>query len=165
MEISGEFRVPASRQVVWDALNDPQVLQACIPGCQMVERHSDTELSAKIVAKVGPVKATFDAKLSLSELNPPTRYVISGESKAAAAGFARGTAEVELGEEADRTVLRYRAEVKVGGKLAQVGSRLIDGTARKLSEAFFANLATELGADGTGSPAAGAVAGGGGSSA
>jgi hypothetical protein len=161
--MSGEFRVPAPPQVVWDALNDPRVLQACIPGCQAVTKHSETELDATILAKVGPVKASFEAKLSLSDLRPPAHYVLSGQSKAAA-GFAHGTAEVDLAEDAGDTVLRYRAEVKVGGKLAQVGSRLIDGTARKLSEAFFANLAAELGAGETGSRAAGPAATGSGSS-
>lgn len=145
MDIEGEFQIPASRQTVWEALNDPEVLKQCIPGCTELEKLSETELVAKVISKIGPVKATFSAKITLSDLNPPSGYSLSGEGKAAAAGFARANARVELEEAGAETRLRYTAELKVGGKLAQVGSRLIDGTARKLSEEFFATFVEVVG--------------------
>lgn len=144
MNITGEFHIPAPRTQVWEALNDPEVLKECLPGCESMEKESDTELTARLHARVGPVSSRFTTKLALSDVNPPVSYVISGEGKGGAAGFARGGAEVFLEEVGDGTVLRYQAEVKVGGKLAQVGSRLIDGTARKLSEEFFANFVGQV---------------------
>ena len=153
MDMSGEFRILASRETVWDALNDPEILKNCIPGCQELEKISEHELRAKLMSKVGPVKASFSTTLNLSDIDPPVRYTLSGEGKAAAAGFARGSARIELSEDGAHTILRYSAEVKVGGKLAQVGSRLVGATARKLSAQFFANLegalASSVVADGT----------------
>ncbi len=140
MEIVGEFRIPAGIETVWAALNDASILKQCIPGCKELEKISDTELTAKMQAKIGPVKTNFVTKLTLSDMDPPNSYVISGEGKGGAAGFARGSAKVDLEQVGDETVLRYAAEVKIGGKIAQVGSRLIGGTARKLSQDFFSKF-------------------------
>jgi carbon monoxide dehydrogenase subunit G len=137
MEMHGELRVPASRQLVWERLNDPETLKTCIPGCQTVEKISDTEFTAKVVAKVGPVKATFNGKVTLSDLNPPAGYTITGEGTGGVAGFAKGSATVALEEDGAETVLRYGVNAQVGGKLAQIGSRLVDATARKMSDDFF----------------------------
>lgn len=144
MDMSGEFRLPVPREKVWEALNDPEVLQECIPGCESLERISDSDFSAEMLSKVGPVKAKFATKLTISEPNPPVSYSISGEGKGGAAGFAKGGAEVSLAEDGAETVLRYTAKVQVGGKLAQVGSRLIDGTARKMVDDFFGKFAELL---------------------
>ncbi|MFI4988687.1 MAG: carbon monoxide dehydrogenase subunit G [Alphaproteobacteria bacterium] len=142
MDMSGEYRIAAPRARVWEALNDAEILKQCIPGCQSLERLSATELTAKVVAKVGPVKATFTGAVTLSDLTPPQHYKISGEGKGGAAGFARGGAEVNLEEVGPaETVLRYTAQANVGGKLAQIGSRLIDGMAKKLSDEFFGKFA------------------------
>lgn len=147
MDIRGEFRIPAGVEKVWAALNDSSILKQCIPGCQELENTSDTELTAKMQSKIGPVKTNFVTSLTLSELNPPHSYIISGEGKGGAAGFARGSAKVNLEQEGDETVLRYEAEVKVGGKIAQIGSRLIDGTARKLAQDFFSKFVDVLTAE------------------
>ena len=133
--------------MVWAALNDSSILKQCIPGCKELQNTSDTELTAKMQSKIGPVKTNFVTRLTLSDLNPPNSYVISGEGKGGAAGFARGSAKVNLEQEGDETVLRYEAEVKVGGKIAQVGSRLIDGTARKLAQDFFSKFVDVLTAE------------------
>src|SRR3954469_20965538 len=140
MEMSGEFRIPAPRQLVWERLNDPETLKACIPGCQSIEKLSDTEFTAKVVAKVGPVKATFSGKVTLSDLDPPSGYTITGEGTGGVAGFAKGSATVALEEDGAETVLRFGVQGQVGGKLAQIGSRLIDATARKMSDEFFKNF-------------------------
>lgn len=145
MDINGEYRIAASRDKVWDALNDPQVLQTCIPGCESIEKVSDTEMQARITAAIGPVKARFNTTLKLEDLNPPQSYALSGEAKAGATGFGRGRADVELTEAGGETELRYRADFKVGGKLAQVGSRLVLGATRKTADEFFSNLSRELG--------------------
>ncbi|MFQ5936480.1 MAG: carbon monoxide dehydrogenase subunit G [Acidiferrobacterales bacterium] len=145
MDITGEFRIPASRQRVWNALNDPDALRASIPGCQSIEKLSDTQFAAKMLSKVGPVKAKFNTKLTLSKLNPPESYTLTGEGQGGVAGFAKGGADVTLSEDGTQTVLHYSARVQVGGKLAQVGSRLLDGTARKLADEFFTNLVAHLG--------------------
>ncbi len=137
MEISGEQRIAASRQAVWEALNDPEVLKQAIPGCQEIEKSSDTEFTAKVRAKVGPVSATFNGKVTLSDLNPPESYTISGEGQGGSAGFAKGGAKVMLSDDGEATLLRYEASAQVGGKLAQIGSRLIAGTARKMADDFF----------------------------
>ena len=147
MDITGEFRIPAGVDEVWSGLNDASILQQCIPGCQTLENISDTELTARMVSKIGPVKTTFVTSLTLSEMNPPHSYVISGEGKGGAAGFARGSARVNLRKDGDETVLSYEAEVKIGGKIAQVGSRLIDGTARKLAQDFFSKFVDVLTAE------------------
>ena len=146
MDMTGEFVIPAPRQKVWEALNDPAVLQQCIPGCETIEKLSDTELQAKVVAKVGPVRAHFGGKVTLSDLDPPNGYRISGEGSGGAAGFAKGGATVRLGDEGQGTRLTYKVEAHVGGKLAQIGSRLIDATARKMAEDFFARFSAVVGA-------------------
>jgi carbon monoxide dehydrogenase subunit G len=141
MDISGDFDIPASRQQVWDALNDPDVLAQCIPGCESIERESDTELLAKMMAKIGPVKARFESRILLSNLNPPHSYTISGEGKGGPAGFGKGSAEVTLTDSGGNTMLHYIATLQVGGKLAQVGSRLVGGAARKIADDFFSKFA------------------------
>jgi uncharacterized protein len=147
MDISGEYEIPAPRAAVWDALNDPAVLQRCIPGCESIEQSSATEMQAQVTAAIGPVKARFKTSIELQKLNPPVSYTLAGEAKAGAAGFGRGSADVELEETgAAATRLRYTADFKVGGKLAQVGSRLVLGATRKTADEFFGNLARELGA-------------------
>jgi len=137
MELTGEQRINASRAQVWAALNDPDVLKQCIPGCETLEKLSDTEFSADVVAKVGPVKAKFKGHVTLSDLDPPNGYTLSGEGKGGAAGFGKGEARVTLEDDGDGTILRYTVDAKVGGKLAQIGSRLVDGTARKMADEFF----------------------------
>ncbi len=147
MEMSGEHVIAASRAQVWAALNDVEVLEACIPGCQEIEKLSDTELRAKVKLKIGPVRATFKGEVTLSELNPPESYVISGKGAGGVAGFARGGARVRLEEVAEGTRLSYAAEAAVGGKLAQLGQRLVKSTADKLAAQFFENFAAQFGAD------------------
>ncbi|MGH7047313.1 MAG: SRPBCC family protein [Stellaceae bacterium] len=154
MEMTGEFRIPAPRQRVWEALNDPQMLKQAIPGCQSIEKASDTEFAAKVVAKVGPVKATFGGKVTLSDLDPPKAYTIAGEGSGGVAGFAKGSARVSLDEDGEATLLHYEVQAHVGGKLAQIGSRLIDATSRKMAEEFFTRFAAVVvpeAADGSGS--------------
>ena len=137
MELKGEITIPATRTVVWAGLNDPDVLKKCIPGCQEIEKISDTELTAKVVFKVGPVKAPFKGKVTLSDLDSPNGYTISGEGQGGAAGFARGEATVRLADDGAATVLSYSVRATVGGKLAQLGQRLLDATAQKLTGEFF----------------------------
>ncbi len=149
MNMTGEARIGARRERVYEALNDPEILRRSIPGCEEIEKLSDTEMKAKIVAKVGPVKAKFAGQVTLSDLNPPESYTISGEGKGGAAGFAKGSAKVNLESNGAGTVMRYEVNVQVGGKLAQLGGRLIDGTAKKLADEFFANFG-EIVTDGVG---------------
>jgi carbon monoxide dehydrogenase subunit G len=138
MKMTGEEVIAAPRQAVWDALNDPEILKQAITGCQEVKKKSDTEFEAKVVAKVGPVKASFVGNVKLSKLNPPRSYVISGEGKGGVAGFAKGGATVRLSDTGDSaTKLSYDVDAQVGGKLAQIGSRLIDSTAKKMAADFF----------------------------
>ena len=137
MDMTGEFRIPAPRQRVWEGLNDPQILKECIPGCQTIEKVSDTEFAAKVLAQVGPVKANFAGKVTLSDLDPPQSYTIAGEGSGGVAGFAKGSAKVNLAEDGGATLLHYTVQAHVGGKLAQIGSRLIDSVARKMAENFF----------------------------
>jgi hypothetical protein len=148
MDLKGEYRIPASRNDVWDALNDPEILEQCIDGCQELSKDSQTQFSAKVTAKVGPVKAKFSGKVTLSELDPPNGYKISGEGQGGVAGFAKGGATVKLAEEGDNTVLSYSANAEVGGKLASVGSRLIEGVAKKQADDFFGKFSELLGGDG-----------------
>ena len=145
MDMKGEYRIEAPRQEVWDALNDPEILKQAIPGCDEIVKTSDTEMSAKVTAKVGPVKAKFQGAVTLSDVNPPESYTISGEGKGGPAGFAKGGAKVALAEDGAATVLSYEVNANVGGKLAQIGSRLIDGTAKKMADDFFGNFATLVG--------------------
>jgi carbon monoxide dehydrogenase subunit G len=144
MDMTGEYRIPAPREQVWAALNDPATLKASLPGCQSLEKVSDREFAATVVAKVGPVQAKFNGNVTLSNLNPPESYTISGEGKGGAAGFAKGGADVRLLEDGEVTVLTYTAKADVGGKLAQLGSRLIDGTAKKMADEFFNNFSREV---------------------
>ena len=145
MKMNGEFRVPTDRETVWRALNDTAVLKECLPGCQEIEKTSDTEMTATLVIKVGPVKATFKGGVTLSDLDPPNGYTLSGQGQGGTAGFASGEARVNLVEEDGARVVQYDVDAKVGGKLAQIGSRLIDSTAKKLAKQFFDKLAETLG--------------------
>ncbi len=145
MDMTGEYRIPAPRQRVWEALNDPAILKAAIPGCEELNKVSDNELEARVKAKVGPVSATFTGKVTLNDLNPPESYRIAGEGKGGAAGHAKGGAEVSLAEDGADTILRYTAKADVGGKLAQIGSRLIQGTAKKMADDFFGKFSAIVG--------------------
>jgi carbon monoxide dehydrogenase subunit G len=148
MDLTGEYRIPASREAVWKALNDPEILKQSIPGCEEIQKLSDTELTAKVTAKVGPVKASFSGKVTLSDLDPPNGYKISGEGQGGVAGFARGGAEVRLkpDEAGTGTILTYTATAAVGGKLAQIGSRLIEGASKQMADQFFSKFAGVVGA-------------------
>ena len=137
MDMTGEQRIEASRDKVWAALNDPEVLKACIPGCQTIEKLSDTEMQASVTLKIGPVKASFAGKVSLGDLDPPKSYTISGEGSGGIAGFAKGEAKVRLEDDGAATMLYYEVKAQIGGKIAQLGARLIDGTAKKLAGEFF----------------------------
>jgi uncharacterized protein len=150
MDMTGEYHIPAPRQRVWEGLNDPNVLKECIPGCESVEKVSDTEFTAKVVAKVGPVRAAFGGKVTLSDLTPPESYTIAGEGTGGVAGFAKGSAKVDLVEEDGGTLLKYAAQAHVGGKLAQIGSRLIGATARKMADDFFGHFAGVVGGEAAG---------------
>lgn len=137
MEMNGSERIAASKEAVWAALNDPAILQQCIPGCQKLEKNSDNEMTATVTLKVGPVKASFNGKVTLSDIDAPNSYRINGEGTGGVAGFAKGGANVRLEQDADVTVLHYDVDAQVGGKIAQLGSRLIDSTAKKLAGEFF----------------------------
>lgn len=138
MQMNDSQRIPASREKVWAALNDPEILKQCIPGCQALEMTAPNEMTATVVFKVGPVKATFGGKVTLSDLDPPNGYRISGEGSGGVAGFAKGGATVQLAADGpDATILTYEVDAQIGGKLAQLGSRLIDSTAKKLAGQFF----------------------------
>ncbi len=145
MDMTGEYRIGAPRERVWKALNDPDVLKQCIAGCEMLDKTSDTEFSARVSTRVGPVSAKFTGKVELSEIDPPNGYRISGEGQGGVAGFARGGATVKLTEDGGATLLAYEANATVGGKLAQIGSRLIDSTARKMADDFFGKFAETVG--------------------
>lgn len=144
MKLSDEKKIAASREVVWAGLNDVDVLKASIPGCDSLEKTSDTGFEAVVRAKVGPVKAKFKGAVELSDLNPPESYRISGEGKGGAAGFAKGGATVTLVEDGDGTILKYDVDADVGGKLAQIGGRLLEGTTKKLAGEFFDNFETAI---------------------
>jgi len=153
MEMTGEQLIPLAQQRVWESLNDPGILKACIPGCESIEKVSDTEYKVVMTAAIGPVKAKFNGKLLLADLNPPHSYSIAFEGTGGAAGFGKGAAQVSLLPEGNGTRLSYKATASVGGKLAQIGSRLIDGVAKKMSDDFFARF------NATVAPAPGPVAG------
>ncbi|MEM7525313.1 MAG: carbon monoxide dehydrogenase subunit G [Pseudomonadota bacterium] len=137
MKLEGSRIIAADRETVWAALNDAEVLKACIPGCESLEKTSDTSFTATVKQKVGPVSATFKGEVDLTDLNPPESYRISGEGKGGAAGFAKGGADVKLAEVEGGTELFYDVDAKVGGKIAQLGARLIDGFAKKMADKFF----------------------------
>lgn len=153
MDMTGEQRIEASRDKVWAALNDPDVLKQCIPGCQTIEKLSDTELKANVTLKIGPVKASFAGKVTLGDLDPPKSYTISGEGAGGVAGFAKGEAKVRLDEDGAATVLHYEVKAQVGGKIAQLGARLIDGTAKKLAGEFFTTFGKVVAPEAGGSAA------------
>ncbi len=137
MNMTGEQRIEASVQRVWEALNDIDVLKQSIPGCESLEKTSDTGMAAVVTLKIGPVKAKFNGEVELTNLNPPFSYTIVGEGKGGIAGFAKGGADVKLSEDGSGTILTYEAKADVGGKIAQLGSRLIDSTSKKLAGQFF----------------------------
>jgi carbon monoxide dehydrogenase subunit G len=155
MEMTGEQRIALPQQKVWEALNDPQILKACIPGCESIEKVSDNEYKVAMTAAVGPVKAKFSGKLLLSDLNPPNSYSLAFEGSGGAAGFGKGTAQVSLQPEGNETLLTYKASATVGGKLAQIGSRLIDGVAKKMSDDFFARFNQTVATPAAAEPVAG----------
>ncbi|MEO9530191.1 carbon monoxide dehydrogenase subunit G [Roseibium sp.] len=147
MDMNGSHLIPASRDAVWAALNDPLVLKICIPGCDSLEKTSDTEMVAAVTSKIGPVKAKFKGAVTLENINPPESYTIRGEGKGGVAGFAKGGANVRLQEDSEGTILTYEARAQVGGKLAQLGSRLIDSTARKMADDFFTKFSEIVASD------------------
>jgi carbon monoxide dehydrogenase subunit G len=140
MTMTGEVHLPASKDVVWAKLNDPEVLKACIPGCEELSKDDDTHFSAVAKVKLGPVKASFKGKVELLDLDPPNGYRIRGEGEGGVAGFAKGGARVMLSEVEEGTLLRYEVEAQVGGKLMQLGARLIDSVSKKLAGEFFASF-------------------------
>jgi uncharacterized protein len=140
MDMSGEVRIPAPQERVWAALNDPETLRQAIPGCEELTKISDTELEASARAKIGPVSARFKGKVTLSDIQPPNGYTLTGEGSGGAAGFAKGSAQVTLRPDGEGTVLHYTVKATVGGKLAQIGQRLIDGAAKKMADDFFENF-------------------------
>jgi uncharacterized protein len=144
MEMQGSRQIAAPREVVWAALNDAEVLKTAIPGCQELTGSPGDGFEATVKQKVGPVSATFHGRVQLSDVVPLTSYTISGEGKGGAAGFAKGSAAVTLADEAGGTLLRYDVKANVGGKLAQLGSRLIDGFAKKMADSFFQNFQTAV---------------------
>jgi carbon monoxide dehydrogenase subunit G len=144
MEMKGEQLVPASQQKVWEALNDPEALKACIPGCETIDRSADNEYIVAMVSRVGPVSAKFKGKLTLSDVRAPNSYSLSFEGQGGAAGFAKGGANVRLSPEGSSTRLSYDVKANVGGKLAQIGSRLIDAAAKKVADDFFRNFNERL---------------------
>jgi carbon monoxide dehydrogenase subunit G len=144
MTMTGEIQLAAPREAVWSKLNDPDVLKACIPGCEELEKTDDQGFRAVAKMKVGPVSARFKGKVTLSDLDPPNGYRISGEGEGGVAGFAKGSARVHLLEKEGGTLLTYEVDAQIGGKLAQLGQRLINGSAKKLADEFFANFAQAL---------------------
>jgi uncharacterized protein len=148
MNLTGEYTISASRQDVWNALNDPDVLKVCIPGCDEMEKLSDTQFTAKVTMKVGAVKARLKGDVELSDIDAPNSYTISGQGQGGVAGFAKGGAKVTLGDaDGGDTVLRYEATAELGGKLAAVGSRVIQGIAKKMADDFFGKFAAHLGGE------------------
>ena len=141
MTMNGECELPVTRETVWEKLNDPATLKACIPGCEQLDKLSDTEFQAVATTKIGPVKARFKGKVTLSDLDPPNSYKISGQGDGGVAGFAKGGATVKLAPKNGGTLLSYTVEAQVGGKIAQIGQRLINGAAKKLADDFFKKFA------------------------
>ena len=137
MKMDGEKIINAPKQEVWDALNNPEKLKLAIPGAENVEKKDENNLTATVKTKIGPISAKFTGNITLSNVNPPTSYTLTGEGAGGAAGFAKGTANVELTEVSEGTLLKYNVDANVGGKLAQIGQRLIETTANKLADDFF----------------------------
>ncbi len=150
MKLNDNIRIEASREEVFAALNDADILRRSIPGCEELEKLSDTQFNAVVRAKVGPVRARFKGEVTLSDLNPPESYTLAGQGKGGAAGFARGEASVKLKADGDATLLSYDVSATVGGKLAQLGGRLIDSAARKLAGEFFTNFQKIVSGDDSG---------------
>jgi carbon monoxide dehydrogenase subunit G len=146
MTMTGEYQLPASQQAVWEKLNDPAVLKACIPGCQELEKTGDNGFKAIATIKIGPVKATFKGAVTLSDIDPPNGYKISGQGEGGVAGFAKGGAVVKLAPKDGGTLLTYNVEAQIGGKLAQLGQRLVNGAAKKVADDFFQNFVKAVGA-------------------
>jgi carbon monoxide dehydrogenase subunit G len=144
MDMTGERRIPAPRQIVWEALNNPEVLKASIPGCETLEKLSDTQMKATAGVKLGPISARFTGNVLLSEIDPPNSYRISGEGQGGVAGFAKGGAAVKLTDDAADTLLSYQVNAQVGGKLAQLGARLIDASAKQMADAFFDRFSQQV---------------------
>jgi uncharacterized protein len=144
MTMSGECQLAVPREVVWEKLNDAATLKACIPGCEELDKTSDTEFQAVATTKIGPVKAKFKGKVTLSDLDPPNGYKISGQGDGGVAGFAKGAATVKLEPKDGGTLLTYAVEAQIGGKLAQLGQRLINGAAKKIADDFFKNFAAAV---------------------
>jgi carbon monoxide dehydrogenase subunit G len=144
LEMSGEYVLPLSREKVYAALNDPEMLKKCIPGCEELEKTSDNEFAAVVKMSIGPVSARFKGKVRLEDLDPPNGYRIAGEGEGGVAGFAKGGASVQLTEVPEGTKLAYKAEANVGGKIAQLGQRLLAGTAKKIADKFFTNFSAAL---------------------
>jgi len=144
MTMSGEVQLAASREDVWAKLNSAEVLKSCIPGCEQLDKLSDTEFQAVATTKIGPVKAKFKGKVHLSDLDPPNGYKISGEGEGGVAGFAKGAAVVTLAPKNGGTLLTYNVEAQIGGKLAQLGQRLVAGAAKKIADDFFAKFAAAV---------------------
>jgi carbon monoxide dehydrogenase subunit G len=144
MTMTGAYQLPAPQQAVWEKLNDPAVLKVCIPGCESLEKTSDTAFSAVATIKIGPVKAKFKGNVTLSDIDPPNGYKISGQGEGGVAGFAKGGATVKLAPKDGGTLLTYDVEAQIGGKLAQLGQRLINGAAKKVADDFFANFANAV---------------------
>jgi uncharacterized protein len=144
MTMNGEYQLPVARETVWAKLNDADTLKACIPGCESLDKLSDTEFQAVAVTKIGPVKARFKGKVALSDLDPPNGYKISGQGDGGVAGFATGAATVKLEPKDGGTLLSYAVEAQIGGKLAQLGQRLVNGAAKKLADDFFKNFAAAV---------------------
>jgi carbon monoxide dehydrogenase subunit G len=144
MDMTGERRIPAPRQIVWEALNDPAVLKVSIPGCESLEKLADDQMKATAAIKVGPISARFTGKVQLSDINPPNGYRISGEGQGGVAGFAKGGANVTLTDDGADTLLSYQVNAQVGGKLAQLGGRLIDATAKQMADAFFDRFSAQV---------------------
>jgi hypothetical protein len=144
MDMTGERRIAATRQTVWEALNDPAILQASIPGCDKLDKLSDTEMQATAAVKVGPMSGRFSGKVHLADLDPPNGYTISGEGQGGVLGFAKGGAKVHLADDGSGTLLQYEVNAQVGGKLAQLGARLIDATAKQMADAFFDRFSAQV---------------------
>jgi hypothetical protein len=145
MTMSGEYELPAPREVVWEKLNDADTLKACIPGCEELEKLSDTQFRAVATTKIGPVKAKFKGTVTLSDLDPPNGYKISGQGDGGVAGFAKGGATVALSPKGEGTLLTYNVEAQIGGKLAQLGQRLVNGAAKKVADDFFQRFVAAVG--------------------
>ncbi len=144
MDMTGERRIPAPRQKVWNALNDPQVLKTCIPGCEKLERTADNEFTATAAVKLGPIAARFNGKVNLLDLDEPNSYRIQGEGQGGVAGFAKGGATVRLADDGPFTLLSYDVQAQVGGKIAQLGARLIDATSKQMADQFFNRFTAEV---------------------